>query len=103
MYDFHFRCVDKCKNIYETVKVIYKTKHNKEYCFIKQEINLLQNNNFSILPAFNKLYEDLNYYYMTFQYFHGDSLLRIVLKSHLKEASIATIVYKILKGLKRIH
>ena len=86
------------------VKILTKKNLSKDQkIFLESEICMLRKVNCALIPKLNKVYEDDSNIYLTFPYFHGEDLLRIVLTSHLEEMAIATLIYHILKGLKQLH
>ncbi|EAR90933.1 Serine/Threonine kinase domain protein (macronuclear) [Tetrahymena thermophila SB210] len=104
MYDHFYRCVDKKKKMYAAVKIVNKKGLKPEQKqFVNQEIQIFRRIQSPLLPRLKKIYEDESYIYMTFEYFQGEDLFRIVCASKLEEIAIATLTHHVLKGLKSLH
>ncbi|KAL4500629.1 hypothetical protein ABPG72_003053 [Tetrahymena utriculariae] len=104
IFDHFYRCIDKKKRAYASVKIVNKKGLKPEQKrFVENEISILRRITCNLLPKLKKVYEDDNYIYLTFQYFQGDDLLKIVCTSSLEEIAVATLTYHILKGLRSIH
>lgn len=67
LYDHFYRIVDKKKKFYLVSKIINKRGIKAEQKnFLEYEIQILRNLRCSLLPTLKKIYEDENYFYMTF-------------------------------------
>jgi len=104
MYDHFYRCIDKKKKAYAAVKIVNKKGLKPEQKqFVNQEIQIYRKIQSPLLPTLKKIYEDENYIYMTFEFFQGEDLFKIVSASKLEEIAIATLTHHVLKGLKTLH
>ena len=56
-----------------------------------------------IIPKIKRVYEDDSYIYVTYVYFHGMDLKKILQVNSLEETGIAIIMFIICKGLKKLH
>ena len=105
MYDHFYRCIDKNKRIYTAVKILHKKNLRTESKrLLESEIMFYKTGmQCMLLPKIKKIYEDQIYVYLTFEYFHGTDLQKIVMQSNLEEFAIVTLTFHLLKGLKQIH
>lgn len=104
MHNNIYRCLDTKNKIYVACKIHNKKQISKSaLTIINNEIRILYQIPCSTHPKLEKIYEDDNYIYMIFQYFHGEEFTKILHQFKMKELAIATFAYHILKGLKRLH
>lgn len=104
LYEHFYRCVDKKKKIYTTVKIVNKKDYKSDIrMFIEQEISIMRRIQAPIIPPLKKIYEDESYIYLTYHELYGEDLRKLIVSSSLEEIAIATLAYHILKGLKALH
>jgi serine/threonine protein kinase len=84
MYDHFYKCTDKKKKQFVSVKIINKKGLKPEQKrFVDCEIECHRRIVCPLMPTLKKVYEDDNYIYLTFIYFKGDDLLTICTSSRL--------------------
>lgn len=104
MHNSFYRCLDLKNKIYVACKIVNKKSLTaSKLVQLNNEIKLLYLIQNHSQPKLQKIYEDDNYVYLVFQYFHGDELVKIISQYKMKELAVATFAYHILKCLKKLH
>ena len=99
LYEHHYRCVDRKKNVYKALRIINKKELSLDkHLMINSEINMLRSSPCILFPTIEKVYEDQEYIYITFVYYHGDEISKLNLVN-IKETDLVNIMWYIFKGL----